>query len=67
MLADEGLGQLQNFEFPLDGQTHCNEWYTQYWLVILTIMMIAMLIIFGNVLVEVAVQAGSGMTRPVNE
>jgi hypothetical protein len=30
-------------------------------------MMIAMLIIFGNVLVEVAVQAGSGMTRPVNE
>lgn len=67
MLSQDGLRELTNYKFPLDNQTHCVEWYGQYWLILATIGAIAVLIIFGNIVVEILVQQGSAMTRPVNE
>ena len=51
----------------MDDKTHCNEWFSQYWLVIATVVGIAVLVIVGNVFVEVLIQQGSRLTRPLNE
>jgi hypothetical protein len=55
------------FGFPLDAERHCNEWYQRYWLILVTIGLIAILIIAGNIVIEVLVMYGSQLTRPVNE
>jgi hypothetical protein len=67
MYEEKGKRILEAFKFPLDGEMHCNEWYSQYIFVILTIIGIAILIIIGNIIVEVVVIYGAQMTRPVNE
>jgi len=58
---------MEAFEFPLDGLRHCPEWYARYWVVLITIGLIAILIIMGNIAIEVLVIQGSQLTRPVNE
>ena len=67
MLENEGRSVLEKFRFPLDGKNHCSEWFQMYMYVILTIGGIAVLIIIGNIFVEVVVIYGAQMTRPVNE
>lgn len=67
LYGSKGLEGIQTFQFPLDDQTHCNEWFTQYWVVLATVGAIALLIILGNVVVEVLIKFGAVMTKPVNE
>jgi len=50
---------MEGFKFPLDELNHCSEWYSRYWLVLFTIGAIAILIILGNVVIEVLVIYGS--------
>lgn len=58
---------MKEFNFPLDGEAHCNEWYQEYAIMIASVSGIAVLIILANVLVEVLIQFGTKLTRPVNE
>ena len=67
LLTEYDVSTMENYKFPLDGKTHCPEWYTRYWIVIVTIGAIAILIIVGNIVIEVLVIHGSTLTRPVNE
>ena len=53
--------------FPLDQKSHCNEWFSHYTTILMTISGIAVLIILGNVAVEVLIQYGAQFTRPINE
>ena len=58
---------MRSYMFPLDGEAHCNEWLQNFWIVIATVGGIAVLILIGNVTVELMIQYGSYLTRPVNE
>jgi hypothetical protein len=50
---------LSKYKFPLDGKRHCDEWFNTYLFVILAVIIIAALIIIGNVAVEVSVTIGA--------
>lgn len=58
---------MSEYLFPQDNLSHCNEWYANYWLILFKIGAIAILIIVGNIAIEVLVMQGSKLTRPVNE
>lgn len=59
MFNSEGLTGIKSFIFPLDGGIHCDEWYNQYVIVLITVAAIAILIIIGNVTVEFIIQQGA--------
>ena len=67
LFAAEGFDGINTFEFPLDSGLHCVEWFTHYIVVIASVIGIALLIIIGNVLVEVLISFGSKLTRPFNQ
>lgn len=50
---------MESYLFPLDNEPHCIVWYNRYWFIIVTIGVIAVLIIFGNILIEGLVIYGS--------
>jgi hypothetical protein len=58
---------LRAYVFPLDKKQHCNEWFEHYTTIMITLTGIAILIIIGNVAVEVLIGYGAQFTRPVNE
>ena len=58
---------MKDFIFPLDEKNHCWGWYKEYAIVIFSVIGIANLIILANILVEVLIQFGTKLTRPVNE
>ena len=58
---------MKDFIFPLDEKNHCWGWYKEYAIVIFAVIGIANLIILANIFVEVLIQFGTKLTRPVNE
>mmetsp|Transcript_511 Transcript_511/g.521 ORF Transcript_511/g.521 Transcript_511/m.521 type:complete len:488 (-) Transcript_511:930-2393(-) len=67
LFFSKGFDGVQNFLFPQSNENLCSQWFNHYLTVILIIGGIATLINGGNVIVELLIQKGSKLTRPVNQ
>ena len=55
LFTNDGLQAVKTYIFPLDDSAHCNEWFSHYTTILITISGIAVLIILGNVAVELLI------------
>lgn len=60
--------QPLDFKFPLDGETHCEEWYIDYWTLIFVPQFIAGVMGTINIVIDIAVRVGTHFVKkPLSE
>ena len=70
-LYEKSMDKMKEFEFPINKETedttHCNKWWSNYFVVQVGLNSVLLVIFIVNVFIEYIIRSVGKLTRPINE